>query len=192
MTKKLSLDQVFAKWQRKFTADALADDCTEIRRHIKYLELDCTPEAMLEGTGLLLSAVMVYTHLDGGECETLIKQQRYRLGGEGLAFYCLTFNFGKGHFGRILTDEKIDGVDFADLFDHPWHEYKTAGFNEVWISRLDGQPIGDEKMNNLYYRVRDDFYFDNTEEDLSVSVDMTELDDTAIAVATEHRGGAFF
>ena len=47
-------------------------------------------------------------------------------------------------------------------------------------------------MNNLYYRVRDDFYYDNTEEDLSVSVDMTELDDTAIAVATEHRGGAFF
>jgi hypothetical protein len=123
---ELDMDLVFEQWQGQFTAEALADDYAEIRRHIEYLGLDCTPEAMAEGTEMLLSAVIAYSQLDGQNCASFIKKQRYRLAGDGLPFYCLTFNIGGGHFGRVLTDEKIIDVDFADLFDHLWHRYKTA------------------------------------------------------------------
>ena len=106
----------------------MADDANEIRRHIEYLELDCSRADMLEGTDLLIAAVMAYQQMDNQDCEGFVKQQRYWLRGDELPFYCLTFNLGKKHFGRLLTSKNIDGVDFADLFNHPWYPFETAGF----------------------------------------------------------------
>lgn len=179
------MDHFSEKWQRQFSADAVADDANEIRRHIEYLGLDCAPADLLAGTEMLLLAVIAYSELDGRGCERLIKQQRYWLRGPDLPFYCLTFNFGRKHFGRILTDEKIDGVDFSDLFNHPWYAYHTAGFHEVHISRLDGQVIGRAEFENLETRFTEDMYFDYTDEEISAYVQTTELEDTALARAVE-------
>ena len=182
---KPSVDQFFGEWQRQFAADAVADNANEIRRHIEHLGLECAPADLLAGTEMLLLAVIAYSELDGRGCERLIKQQRYWLRGPDLPFYCLTFNFGRKHFGRILTDEKIGGVDFADLFNHPWYAYQTAGFHEVHISRLDGQAIGPAEFENLEARFTEDMYFDSTDEEISAYVQMTELEDTALATAVD-------
>lgn len=186
MPKKSSMDEAFPEWQREFVADGEADDCIEIRRHIEYLELDCSPATLLDGTTQLLAAVLAYLQIDGREWADFLKRQRYRLGGANLPYYCLTFSFGRGHYGRVLTDKAIAGVDFADLFGHPWNEYKLAGFHEVYISKLDGEPIDNDELETLYLRVTRDMYYDYTEEDVGVDVSMTELDDTALFTAVEH------
>lgn len=182
---KLNKVKNVSQWLRVFATDALADDCAEIKRHIEYLKLDCAPEEFVYGTMLLLLAVTSYRKIDGRESASLWRQQHYRLGGEGLPFYCLTFELGVGHFGRILTNNKLSEVDFADLFDNPWDEYEQGGFNRVWISRLDGKPIGDKECKALYQLVTDDMYFDYPEEEVVVNVDKTELADTVIVTAFE-------
>lgn len=186
MTRITSPDQVFANWQRQFAADAVADDANEIRRHIEYLGLDCSRAAMLKGTDLLVAAVMAYQQMDNQDCEGFVKQQRYWLCGDDLPFYCLTFNLGKKHFGRLLTNKNIDGVDFADLFNHPWYPFETAGFHEVHVSRLDGGPITMEELEAMERRFTEDFYYDYTDEEISAYVQITELDDTALATAIEN------
>ena len=120
MPRSTEPEVIYANWQRQFAADAVADDANEIRRHIEYLELDCSRADMLEGTDLLVVAAMAYQQMDNQDCEAFVKQQRYWLCGDDLPFYCLTFNLGKKHFGRLLANKNIDGVDFADLFNHPW------------------------------------------------------------------------
>lgn len=185
MPRNTSPDQVYANWQRQFAADAVADDANEIRRHIEYLGLDCSRADMLEGTDLLIAAVMAYQQMDNQDCEGFVKQQRYWLGGDDLPCYCLTFNLGKKHFGRLLTNKNIDGVDFADLFNHPWYPFETAGFYEVHISRLDGEPIEPDELEALERRFTEDMYYDYTDEEVSAYVQMTDLDDTALATAVE-------
>jgi hypothetical protein len=180
-------DQVFAHWQRKFAADAVADDANEIRRHIEYLGLDCSRADMLEGTDLLLAAAMAYQQMNSLDCEDFVKQQRYWLRGVDLPFYCLTFNLGKKHFGRLLTNKNMDGVDFADLFNHPWYPFETAGFYEVHISRLDGEPIEPEELEALELRFTEDMHYDYTDEEVSAYIQMSEFDDTAVATAVEIR-----
>lgn len=186
MTRITSPDQVFANWQRQFAADAVADDANEIRRHIEYLGLDCSRAAMLKGTDLLVAAVTAYQQMDNQDCEGFVKQQRYWLCGDDLPFYCLTFNLGKKHFGRLLTNKNIDGVDFADLFNHPWYPFETAGFHEVHVSRLDGSPITMEELEALERRFTEDMYYDYTDEEISAYVQRTDLYDTALATAVEN------
>ena len=187
MTRNTAPEQIYANWQRQFAADAVADDANEIRRHIEYLGLDCSRADMLEGTDLLIAAVIAYQQVDNQDCEDFVKQQRYWLCGDDLPFYCLTFNLGKKHFGRLLTNKNIDGVDFADLFNHPWYPYETAGFHEVQISRLDGEPIEPEELETLERRFTEDMYYDYTDEEVSAYIQMSELDDTAVATAVEIR-----
>ncbi len=186
MTRITSPEQVFANWQRQFAADAVADDANEIRRHIEYLGLDCSRAAMLTGTDLLVAAVMAYQQMDNQDCEGFVEQQRYWLCGDDLPFYCLTFNLGKKYFGRLLTNKNMDGVDFADLFNHPWYPFETAGFHEVHISRLDGSPITMEELEAMERRFTEDMYYDYTDDEISAYVQITELDDTALATAVEN------
>ena len=183
MPKKQSLDQLYLNFQLQFSADAEADDYAEIRRHIEYLGLDGSPAAMLEGTNFLLLAIMTYCKMDNRTCKPLIKQQRYWLCGEDLPFYCLTFIFNDGHFGRVLTDEKISFVDFADLYDHPWEKYKTVGFDRVYISRLDGDILFEDELETLTRRISEDIYFDFAEDEVAINVIFTNLqDDTVLAM----------
>jgi hypothetical protein len=186
MPREPSLAAVYAKWKKEFKAAAKADKGMEALRQIKSLHLDCAPDDLLVGTELILAAIMAYCKIDGIDCKPFIEQQAYRPADSVALFYCVTFDLSNGHFGRVLTDKSISHVDFADLFDHPWNEYKTAGFNHVYISRLDRNPIDDLELETLYERFTTDLYFDNSEEDLAVSVYLTEQADTAKATAVEH------
>ena len=176
---------VYSQWQRNFSAEAKADNYKELRRHIEYLDLHCTPADFLKGTEMLLYAVLQYYTIDNIDYTSFIRQQRYHLSGEGLPFYCLTFQLTIGHYGRVLANNALSDVDFADLFNHPWDKYKTAGFHQVWISRLDGKPISKKEYDTLDHLVRGDMYVDYEEEEVDVYVNMTELSDTVSVIAQD-------
>ena len=135
---------------------------------------------MLEGTVLLLSAVIAYRELDGHAVAAFLDQQQYRLSGEGLPHYCLTFDLCGRGVGRVLTDEKMSEIDFADLYDHPWEPFQRVGFHRVWISRLDGKAIDPEELDAMDSRIRDDVYFDLSETDVALDVSLMELKDSAL------------
>ena len=185
MSKKPSLNRAFSQWKRQFIADVQADGFAEMRRHIDYLELGCTPQTMVEDTAMLVLATLIYRQMDGQEWASFLKQQRYRLGGDGLPFYCLTFCLLEGHYGRLLTDKKMSGVDFADLFDHGWSEYQSAGFSHVWISRLDGKAINAAEQKTIERLFREDILYDCLEDEVQAWVSGTELEDTVLASAMD-------
>ncbi len=186
MTKKVP-NHLYDRWLRKFSADAVADDANEIQRHIDYLQLECSRADMILGTDLLVLANIVYLSMDGRDAKEFLERQRYYLGGESVPHYILTFELGVGHFGRLLADRRISDIDFADLFDHPWQPFETAGFNQVFISRLDGEPLELDELKELEQRITDDMYFDLAENEVSLSIQATDLDDTVVFYAHDER-----
>ena len=47
---------------------------------------------------------------------------------------------------------------------------ETAGFTEVYITRLDGKRIGKRELNRLFRQVESDMYYGHSEEELAVDV----------------------
>jgi hypothetical protein len=149
-------EYTFNEWRQESAAAAAADNYAELLRPIKHLELDCSPEDVLSCTISLVSAVMAYCQMEGRECEPFLKQQHYRLESGGENEYCLTFDLSGrtgSYFGRILTDSNFTSVDLEDLFNHPWPMSKTAGFTTVYITRLDGERIGEQELERLEEQV---------------------------------------
>jgi len=181
-----SVAGVYDRWKTEYEAAAKADKGGEASRQIKRLHLECTSATLVAGTEFLVAAILAYCNIDGRDCKPFIEQQSYRPADSVASFYCVTFDLFNGHFGRVLTDRSISHVDFADLFGHPWNEYKTAGFHHVYISRLDRRPIDEVELETLYERVTKDLYSDYAEDDLAVCVDLTEQADTAKATVAEH------
>lgn len=179
-------NQLYDHWLRKFSADAIEDDANQIQRHIDYLRLACSRAELIHGSSLLVLANLVYLSMDGRDCKEFLERQRYWLGGEELPYYILTFELGVGHFGRMLADKKFSDIDFADLFDHPWDLFKSAGFSQIYISRLDGEPIEIDELKEIEQRFVEDMYYDFTEEDVSVTVQSTDIDDTVVVYAQEN------
>ena len=178
----------FNNWNREFSAAAMADNYAELLRPIQHLELDRSPEDVMACTVSLVSAVVAYCKLDGRDCESFLKQQHYRLDAGSENEYCLTFDLSGTtgrYFGRILTDGNFTSIDFEDLFNHPWPMSQTAGFSEVYITRLDGKRIGKRELKRLYKLVAADMYYGYSEEELSVDVSVTDLKDTALIYAVE-------
>ena len=102
--------------------------------------------------------------------------------------YCLVFDLTGltgSYFGRILTDINFTSVDLEDLFNHSWPMSDTAGFTEVYITRLDGKRIGKRELGRLYKQVTSDLYYGYSEDELSVDVSMTIYPDTALIYAVE-------
>ncbi len=187
MTMKKVPQNLYDRWLRSFSADAVADDANELQRHIDYLQLGCSRADLILGTDLLVLANIVYLSMDGQDSKEFLERQRYWLCGDGLPHYILTFEMGVGHFGRLLADRKITGIDFADLFDHPWPPFESAGFSQVFISRLDGEPIEADEFKEIEKRVTEDMYYDFTEDEVSVTIQPTDLDDTVVFYAHDER-----
>jgi hypothetical protein len=139
----------------------------------------------------LVSAVVAFCKLDGRDCEVFLRQQQYRPDSGSENEYCLTFDLsgpsGK-YFGRILTDTNFTSIDLEDLFDYPWPMSQTAGFAEVYITRLDGKRIGKRELRRLYKLVAADMYYGHSEEELSVDVIPSDFDDTVVIYSVETDG----
>ena len=186
--KELQYTRTLNKWKREFSAAAAKDNYAELLRPIKHLELECSPKDALVSTVSLVSAVVDYCRIDGRDCEAFLKQQNYQPDSGGENEYCLIFDLTGltgSYFGRILTDINFTSIDLEDLFNHPWPMSETAGFKDVYITRLDGKRIGEQELERLYEQVRSDMYDGYSEDELSVDVSMTDFPDTALIYAVE-------
>ena len=186
MNNKLFLEHNFSQWKRNFQSEARADNYNELNRHLEYLELDFSPKNLQNGTNLLLAAILAYKELDCQDGERFLHQQRYRLSGLGLPFYCLNFMLGSNGIGRVLTDDKFTEIDFADLYGHAWGKHKSVGYALVWISRIDGNSIGSTELGVIDQHIKEDLFFDYSEDEINVNLAMTHVEDTVCLSVQDH------
>jgi hypothetical protein len=181
----------FQEWLREFTAAAAADNYANLLRPIEHLELKCSPKNAMAATIALVNAIVAYCQLDGRDCEAFLNRQQYGLNSDGGNKYCLIFDLsgmtGK-YFGRILTDINFTSIDLEDLFDHPWPMSHTAGFSDIYITRLDGKRIGTREIRRLHKVVASDMYYGHSEEEMSVDVIPSDFVDTVVIYAVETDG----
>jgi hypothetical protein len=87
------------------------------------------------------------------------------------AKYAFTFDLCGKAFARILVSPqdlygKKRTLDLADLYGHPWHDYKRCGYSSLWISRNDGMGLKTKDRNYLEQVVTGDLRFDYSEDEL--------------------------
>lgn len=154
------------EWERGFRAAAEADNLGLFRKHLARLHLPDKPELLLDGTVMMMKACCAYAHLDGQSYAPLLELQKYDPCQVEDAYYSLTFDlFGKA-YARIVTSTDISIIDLADLFNHPWDEYETAGYYSLWISRTDDEELCPDEVESLQEDVEADLRYDYTEDEL--------------------------
>jgi hypothetical protein len=57
-------------------------------------------------------------------------------------------------------------LDLADLFNHPWLEYKVVGYRSIWITRTDWAELKKREKNYLEEQVEYDLRFDYAEDEV--------------------------
>jgi len=159
------------RWERQYRRNAKADKLAALRAHLQRLDLRARPELLLEGTIRVVQACSAYMALDGQPDGPFLAMQTYDLVQSPRAEYAFTFSLWDKAFARVLVARDLRGLDLADLYGHPWDDYKVCGFHEVWITRTDWAPLKKRESARLERQVNDDFRFDYTEEELEVSFD---------------------
>lgn len=154
------------RWEREFRSAAKADQLALFRDHLHKLGLPAEPQKLLHGTILVVQACCAYASLDGQSDAKFLAMQKYRPTDAGDAQYVLTFDLYGKAFARVLVTPKLDGLDLADLYGHPWREHEICGYSCFWVSRTDGNPLSDEEMAQIEQEVTDDLRFDYSGDDL--------------------------
>jgi hypothetical protein len=154
------------RWQRTFREAAEADGCAIFREHLSRLNLPGKPELLLEGTILAVQACAAYASVDGQPAvfAEFVAMQRYDPREVPAAKYAFTFDLCGKAYARLLVAAKSAIPDLADLHDHPWDEYRLAGYNELWISRNDCRPLTRREVARLEREVTEDLRFDYSED----------------------------
>jgi hypothetical protein len=160
-------------WERKFRRDAQADKLGLFMDHLRNLELEqeTTPELMLEGTILAVSACCAYASIDGQLTDAFLAAQTYDPAQSAASTYSFTFDLCGKSTARLLVSEDLKIPDLADLFGHPWDEYQVCGYRNVLITRLDGEWIKDDEDSRLEKLVTADLMFDYCEGEIEISCD---------------------
>ena len=154
------------RWERDFRRAAKADNLALFRDHLSTLGLPDEPEALLHGTILVVRACCAYSLLDGQSIAGFLQLQQYFPDDAPDAKYAFTFDlFGKA-FGRVLVSSKVETIDLADLYEHPWWEYEISGYRCFWVSRTDGEYPSAEDLTHIETEVTEDLRFDYTENEL--------------------------
>ena len=154
------------KWEREFRSAAKVDQLALFRDHLKKLGLPDEPEKLLHGTILVVRACCAYATLDGQSYTKFLAMQKYRPIDAGDGNYALTFDLCGKASARIVASPKLDVIDLADLYGHPWSEYEICGYSCFWVSRTDANPLSDEETAQIEELVTDDLRFDYSEDEL--------------------------
>jgi len=160
-------DSEWERWERDFRRAAKADNLALFRDHLSTLGLPDEPEALLHGTILVVNACCAYARLDGQSLAGFLQLQKYFPDDAPDAKYAFTFDLCGKTFGRVLVSSKVGTFDLADLYEHPWWEYKVCGYNCFWVSRTDGEYLSAEDLTQIETEVTEDLRFDYTEDELS-------------------------
>ena len=161
----------FSEWQRQFRKDAAADKLALFREHLEKLGLPGKPRDLLKGTILAVCACCACESIDGRSFEKFLDMQKYNPKLVPEMKYAYTFRGSKKFVARIMTPKKKNDLDLADLYDHPWHEYQTCGYQGILISRTDGKNLTAREKANLQDQVTCDLRYDFSEKELDFCFD---------------------
>jgi hypothetical protein len=161
----------FLDWVREFRKDAAADKLALFQEHLEKLGLPGKPRDLLKGTILAVCACCAYGSMDGRSFEAFLSMQKYNSDEAPKAKYAYTFRGSNKFMARILTPKKKQFLDLADLYEHPWHEYKICGYSGILISRTDGKNLNAREKANLEEQVTNDLLYDYSEEELGFCFD---------------------
>ena len=163
-------------WEQKFRINAEADKIAIFRDHMRRLNLRGKPELMLEGTILMIQACYAYAKMDGVPFAEFLKTQKYKPALQGVAKYAFTFDLCGKAFARVLVSEGFKMLDLADMYGHPWQNYKTFGYNSIWITRTDCKPLTKRELAQFEQDVTADLRYDYTENELDFWFDYSQPD----------------
>jgi len=157
------------QWELRFRRAAKADKYAILRDHLRNLGLPDSPELLIEGTVRLVQACAAYASIDGQSFAKFLAMQHYDPDDAEDAEYVFTFDLCGKAFARVLVGgTKFDGLDLADLYGHPWWDYKVCGYHTIWISRSDGSDLDPSDMGTLEQEVTDDFLYDYSEDEIDL------------------------
>jgi len=174
-------------WAQKFRIDAKTDKMALFREHMRRLNLRGKPELMLEGTILMIQACYAYAKMDGVPFAAFLKTQKYKPALRGVAKYAFTFDLCGKAFARVLVSEGFKMLDLADMYGHPWQDYKICGYNRLWITRTDSKQITSTELVQFEQYVTNDLRYDYTEDELDFWFDCSRPDGALYVHVTDHR-----
>jgi hypothetical protein len=103
-----------------------------------------------------------------GRLRRLLSKQRYDPSNAARVRYAATFGVGELASARILVEDLAE-IDLADLYLVPWERYKLVGYNSLWLSRVDGRPLGPREVDGLETAVKNDLRFDFPEDEIALA-----------------------
>lgn len=161
------LSRAFHNWERSFRAAARSDNYALLLDHMGKLGFLPEPELMLEGTISVIAAILAYASMDGRPFNEFLKLQNYDPSQATDARYAFTFGLCGKSYARVLVNGKSETIDLADLFNHPWDDYKVAGYDRIWISHPDWSHLTNKELRQLEDHVTNDLLFDYEEDELN-------------------------
>ena len=154
-------------WEKRLRAEARSDSYALFHDHMRRLGLPEKPKLMLDGTIRVIQAISAYASMDGIALDPFLNMQRYNPSEAPDARYVLTFDLYGKSFARVLADSKLFLPDLADLYNHPWYDYKVVGYRCLWISHPDWSPLTNVELEQLESAVTADLRFDYSEDELT-------------------------
>ncbi len=170
----------FSQWANRFRRDAVKDDMKLLRKHLNRVGLPDEPEKLIDGTIMYMSGCCAYLNIDGRSIEEFLAMQQYRTAVDADAHYFFTFNLLGKTFGRLVTSLYPHYVDLADLYGHPWNDFKMCGYSDFRIARVDDEDISTDEYNEIEKIVTGDILFDYSEDEIDIHVDNYSIDGVLI------------
>lgn len=160
------------RWEEDFRREAQTDEMVVLKNHLLKLGLRNDPDSMLESTIGMVHANCAYLEIDNRPVLPFLKTQKYLIPtSRSKVKYIFTFDiYSKAH-ARIISAAELKIVDLADLYGHPWQDYKVRGYSSIWITRSDWKELSAKEIKYLKQTVIDDLRFDYPESELEIKFD---------------------
>lgn len=167
---RLTAQAMLQDWEQEFRAAFAHDSGARFEPLLQRFGIRTGAQEMLEGTIDMVTACAAFSSMDGAEIDALLADQRYD--GQGsTATYALTFDLFGRSSARLLVRPEMKSIDLADLYEYPWDRLRAAGYSDFWISRLDGEDLSMDEVDELDRVVCRDIWFDYTEDEVSIIFD---------------------
>ena len=168
--RRLTAQAMLQDWEQGFRAAFAHDSGARFEPLLQRFGIRTGAQEMLEGTIDMVTACAAFSSMDGVAINALLADQRYD-GEASTATYALTFDLFRRSSARLLVRPEMKSIDLADLFEYPWERLRGAGYSDFWISRLDGEDLSMEEVEELDRVVCRDIWFDYTEDEVSIIFD---------------------
>ncbi len=168
--RKLSAKALLQRWEQDFRADFAHDGGARFEPLIQRFGIQADAQEMLEGTVDFVTACAAFASMDVVEIGALLADQRYDTQASA-ATYAMTFDLFGRSSARMLVRPDMKSIDLADLYEYPWERLRMAGYGDFWVSRLDGEDLSKEEIEDLDRVVSQDIWFDCGEDEVTIVFD---------------------